>query len=405
MSAARTAAAVWVAGVGLLAAAAVLDATGNSSFGGVLAIGPLLLVYGTVGLVLAARAARNVIGWIFLFLATMFGAALAGEAFARGSFRTGGDHAAATVVAAVANALQGAILIGSLATMLMVFPDGRLPSPRWRPVGGATAAATFGALLAGAFVPGRLATAPIENPTALSGTAASIASAVQGVSYLVLVGVVVLAAGGIVHRFRRASGVRRQQLKWLVAAAAVMAACWICAIPLWVISTGWSEVVWTAAFVLGAVSFPLATGVAILRYRLYDIDVIIRRTAAYALLVVVLAAVYLAGVAGLGAVLRSITGASGALAVTLSTLAVAAAFQPARRRIQRAVDRRFARDRYDAERALAGLAARLRDHVELETIRTDVLDLVSSTVRPRHASVWLRAVTIPERPPGTTEVS
>jgi hypothetical protein len=403
---ARAAGAGWVAVVACLAAALALALAGGGPLAPPLTVGPVAMVYATTGAVLGLRLRRgHPIGGIYLAVSVVISISLLGEEYARTAFRSPGDHPAATVVAVIANLLQGPIMIGLLVGMLLIFPEGHLPSRQWRHAARAAAAATAGALVAGVVVPGTLPTAPIQNPLAVHGIVARVASVTQALSYLALVGLFVLAASSIVARFRHATGVRRQQLKWLVAAAGFMAFTWICAIPLWIISAGWSDVVWTALFVVGVSTIPIATGFAILRYRLYDIDVIIRRTVAYALLVVVLAAVYLVGVAGLGAVLRSVTGASGALAVTLTTLAVAAAFQPVRARTQRTVDRRFARDRYDAEQALAGLTARLRDGVELEAIRSDVLALVDSTVRPRSASLWLRAVTVPERPPGTTEVS
>jgi hypothetical protein len=201
----------------------------------------------------------------------------------------------------------------------------------------------------------------------------------------------VAAAIGQVRRFRGATGLLRQQLKWLVASTSLLGVTFGCAIALWSISASWSGAVWTLLFTLSTASLPIATGVAILRYRLYDIDVLIRRTVTYAVLVVVLGACYLAGIWLLGGLLRSLTGASGAVAVTISTLAVLAAFQPLRARVQATVDRRFARQRYDAARALAALSSRLREHVELEAIEHDLLTLVDSTVQPRHASLWLRS--------------
>jgi hypothetical protein len=136
---------------------------------------------------------------------------------------------------------------------------------------------------------------------------------------------------------------------------------------------------------------PVAIVFAVLRYRLYEIDVIIRRTIVYAVLVAVLAAVYLGGVTVVGGLLRTVTGGSGAIGVTVSTLAVAAAFQPLRRRIQRAVDHRFYRGRYDAARTLESFSGRLREQVEIETVSGEVLDVVRQTLQPAHVSLWLRS--------------
>jgi len=157
----------------------------------------------------------------------------------------------------------------------------------------------------------------------------------------------------------------------------------------------------------GFSAFPAATGVAILRYRLYDIDVVVNRTVVYTVLVASLATLYLGGVYVAQAALRSVSGQSSTLAVTASTLLVAGAFQPLRKRIQTMVDRRFYRSRYDADRTLEALASRLRRQIDLESTRGEVLAAVNETLRPAHATLWLRIpdpVTNPERPPGTTEV-
>jgi hypothetical protein len=140
-----------------------------------------------------------------------------------------------------------------------------------------------------------------------------------------------------------------------------------------------------------------------LRYRLYDVDIVIRRTLVYAVLVAAQAAVYLAGIAHFGVIFRSLTGLSGSFAVTLSTLAVAAVFNPLRHRIQRAVDRRFSRAAYDAQAAIESFAGELRQQIDLDVLSDRLLTTVRDTVRPRSASVWLAPVTIPERPSGTTE--
>jgi hypothetical protein len=148
---------------------------------------------------------------------------------------------------------------------------------------------------------------------------------------------------------------------------------------------------------------PAAVGLAMLRYRLYDVDLVIRRTLVYGALVAALAAVYVSGIVLLGVTLRSVTGASSSFAVTLSTLAVAAAFQPLRRRIQRAVDRRFYRAAYDAQAAVEAFTGELRQQIDLDVLSERLLKTVRETVRPRSASVWLASVTIPERATGKTE--
>jgi hypothetical protein len=202
----------------------------------------------------------------------------------------------------------------------------------------------------------------------------------------------VAAGAAITVRLRRSEGVTRLQLKWVAYAASLLGVIWL---------------FWTATFAapqpgpavqaveltiatLSLVAVPVAAGIAILRHRLFEIDVIIRRTLVYASLVAVLAVLYVAVIALVGRLLQSATGQSGALAVTASTLVVAAAFQPLRSRIQGAVDRRFYRRTLDSAQALQTFAGRLRDEVDLDSLEAEVLTAVQATMQPRHAFLWLR---------------
>ncbi len=225
----------------------------------------------------------------------------------------------------------------------------------------------------------------------------SLAGIVGVLDYAVVVLAVtmVASAASLVVRFRRAGPVEREQVKWLAAAAGFSA--WIYLVDLCIsVAAGGAgpEPVWRKliddTFVLSLGLIPAAIGVAILRYHLYEIDVIIRRTLVYATLVGSLALIYLAGVYGMQAAVRSVSGQSGTLAVTLSTLLVAAAFQPLRARIQRAVDHRFYRARYDAARTLDAFSGRLREQVDIETVSGEVLDVVRQTLQPTHATLWIR---------------
>ena len=187
-------------------------------------------------------------------------------------------------------------------------------------------------------------------------------------------------------RFRRSRGVERAQLKWLTYTAVITFG--LLLIP-FLVPPGWIKTLAAATSVFGVGLLPVAIGIAITRYRLYDIDVLIRRTLIYAVLSAVLLATYVGGVGLLQTVLAPLTAGSG-VAVAISTLAVVALFQPVRRRIQNAVDRRFYRATYDAERTLDSFAGRLRDEVDLESVRADLLHAVRETVQPAYASVWLR---------------
>jgi peptidoglycan/LPS O-acetylase OafA/YrhL len=193
----------------------------------------------------------------------------------------------------------------------------------------------------------------------------------------------VAAAGSLVVRFRRARGVERQQLRWLAFAAALAAVALLVAVAGGAMA---NDGVVLAALGTCVALLPLATGASILRYRLYDLDRIISRTLAYGLLTLLLGLGYAAVVLGLGQLL----GQDSSLVVAGATLAVAAVFQPARRRIQRAVDRRFNRRRYDAARTIAAFSARLRDEIDLATLTSELLAVVEQTMQPTRASLWLR---------------
>ena len=201
-----------------------------------------------------------------------------------------------------------------------------------------------------------------------------------------LVGLVV-GAGSLLARFRRARGTERLQLRWLALAAAVSAVALVLALA--TPTLGGETTLFQAAFGVSVGVLPLATGAAILRYRLYDIDRIISRTVAYGLLTVLLGLGYAAVVLGFGRLL----GRDSSLAVAAATLAVAAAFQPARRRIQQGVDRRFNRRRHDAAQLIAAFSARLRDQVDLATLTGELLTVVDQTMQPTRASLWLRPQT------------
>jgi len=198
-----------------------------------------------------------------------------------------------------------------------------------------------------------------------------------------LVGLLV-AAGSLVVRFRRARGLERQQLRWLALAAALSAAALLAAVAVAVLGAPLGVVLIAAG--ISVALLPLATGAAILRYRLYDLDRIISRTLAYGLLTVLLGSGYAAVVLGLGRLL----GRDSSLIVAAATLAVAALFQPLRRRIQSVVDRRFNRRRYDAAQTIAAFSAHLRDEIDLATLTGELLTVVDQTMQPTQASLWLR---------------
>jgi hypothetical protein len=275
--------------------------------------------------------------------------------------------------------------IACLGFVLLLTPTGSLPSPRWRWWARVAAAAPVLHVVALTLTPQALDQAyrSVSNPLGLQAVQPSI-TVIGHLAIGVTVVAVVVGALSLVVRFGRALGIERQQLRW-VALAAVLAS-------LAILMALAAMVTRNAAMLAGAlgVSFavlPPAIGAAILRYRLYDLDRILSRTLAYGLLTVVLAGGYAAVVLGLGELL----GRDSSLVVAAATLAVAALFQPARRRIQQAVDRRFNRRRHDAARIIAAFGARLRDQVDLDSLTVELLGAVDQSMQPTRAWLWLRS--------------
>jgi hypothetical protein len=340
-----------------------------------------------VGGILSLRVPRNPLGLVFLCLGVTLSVGLAADAYAGPAVHLPGYVA----VAVAANLLEELLWVW-LPVMLLLFPGGELPSPRWRPVGivvGVSAAAVAVTILGSPGTIGGFSnTLQIENPLRVSGIIGLVIGVAGGIGFITLVLVTVVMVGSLTARFRRARGDERQQLKWFAAAAAFLAAAVVSGpLGLWSV---WSGNVWVFLWALATTTLVLAMGIAILRYRLYGIDVIIRKTLVYATVVGSLAVVYLGGIYLIGNLLQTLTGQSGPLAVTLSTLTIAAMFDPLRTRVQRAVDHRFYRGKYDAARTLERFSGRLRDQIELDALSADLLGVVNLTLQPIQASLWLR---------------
>lgn len=369
---------LFLAGLALLVAARYLPVALAAAF-----LTEMALPF--VGLFIVRRAGNRV-GWIFL----ASGLALSIQAFAFGYGAYGLAHDPGSLPAAVVVAWVGEIvwlpqLVLGTMFLFLLFPDGRLPSRRWRPVVylGIAGAALIEATVVGA--PTLYAYPQHRSP--LGGFASeSTLEAIASIGGILLLATTLLALSALVVRYRRAEPGGRQQIKWFVYAAAVYLAG---EVTFNVMEVGRDSVALSLLSAAGALLVPTAVAVAIVRHRLYDIDVIINRTLVYATLTVILGATYLASVVGLQSVLAPLTDDSD-LAVAASTLAVAAMFRPVRERVQRLIDKHFYRLRYDAGKTLELFAARLRDEVDLEHLRSDLLALVGTTMHPRHASLWLR---------------
>lgn len=346
----------------------------------------LILSFPAVGLLITRRHPGHLVAWTFLSLGLGAEVLFAGQGY--------GLYGTVTAPNAVPGArwvlwLLGwswAILSAALPVLLLVFPTGRLPSPRWKWAAIAAAVgAGFLALSDGTHAwqvvarPADDFFKPSERDPALE------ALYVGGNALWVLA--TLAAASSVVLRYRGARGEERQQIKWF-AYAAVFAGVSAAAAGIWYADPRVGGIAAGAAAVAG-VTIPIAAGIAILRYRLYDIDLVIERTVVYGAVSVLLLATYVTGVVVLQALLRPITTGSD-LAVAGSTLSVVALFQPLRQWVQDAVDRRFYRARYDAARTLDAFGARLRNDVDLDSVRADLVEVIGETLRPTHASVWLR---------------
>jgi hypothetical protein len=348
-------------------------------------------VFAIVGLVVAWRKPRNPIGWILLGIAAFGTLSQDGSYYAVADYRLRHGSLPFGWVAMLAQLCWApAITLGGLAFLL--FPDGRLPSPRWRWVlwtyltwaalfmGGALA------LTIGAAIGHDIHVGAGGDLLILDHPAGSEAwwGVVSNVFPPWLIVTLLAALGRQVLSYRHSSSERQQQLKWLLSGSAIGGACIIVTFRLSDSSSGIVRIL-GAITLIGGLALPVSMAVAILKYRLYDIDRIISRTLAYAILTGLLIGVYASLVLLATEVLRI----HSAVAVAGATLAAAALFNPVRRRVQRAVDRRFNRARYDAETTVAAFAARLKDAVDLDTVRADLASVVHTALEPSHVSVWI----------------
>jgi hypothetical protein len=362
----------------------------------------LVLLGCPVAAVLILRSQpRNRIGWLLMAIGLVWAlCGSAADAYTRFALRTGPEALPSAGVAALMSTLVWVPGVGLMGTfLLLLFPDGHLPSRRWRPVAWASGFVITSVTITLALTPGKLEVgdAPnLQNPLGWAQAAPVLQSLQAGLIPLLPL-CVVACATALVLRFRRSHGVERLQLKWLATAAAAVAGIYLLSIAGGVLTGAmfggreqptWMDALDSLSF-LAFLCIPAAIGVAVLKHRLYDIDVVINRTLVYGSLTIGLGSVYIGSVLLLQLLLNSFTSGSD-LAVAGSTLAVAALFGPARSRIQTAVDRRFYRSRYDAARTLDEFAVRLRNELDLDAIGSDLSATVEETVRPAHVSLWLR---------------
>jgi hypothetical protein len=348
--------------------------------------------YSTVGAILASRLPKSPIGWLFCAIGLSFGVV-----------HFSAEYAIYALLARPGSLPWGEAsiwlwswvwvpAIGLVVFLDLLFPDGRLPSARWRWFARFTIAAVAVGVILAAFSPGPILELPIRNPLGIEGFP-NVYRPVEVFMYTL----VVVGASSMLLRLRRAGWIERQQIKWFAYATAVAISGIILKNTIFLM-TGETWVWWVGLVltVIGLAGNPIGMGVAIFRYRLYQIDLIINRTLVYGSLTATLVALYFGVIVLLQRVFVAFTGDTSTLAVVASTLLIAALFNPLRRRIQSFIDRRFYRRKYDARKTLESFSAQLRDETDLEALRGDLVGVVRETMQPAYVSLWLRPETAPE---------
>jgi hypothetical protein len=359
-----------------------------------------IVSFSAVGALIASQRPENPIGWLFLAAALFYGIQIPGEEYAVYALLTNpGSLPLGAELAWLTDWIWAPGFGLILVFLPLLFPDGHPPSRRWRTV------AWLGGLSIGLIcVLTSIVLWPERGPTLLQlgGYAGEVEAWRSAVLdwVLRLGGPMLLLAGlgaviSLVVRFRRARGDVRQQIKWFASAAALTVV-WLFVFQQ--STRGLPEAIVALSGLLVIASIPVATGIAILRYRLYDIDLIINRTLVYGSLTLMLALIYFGGVATTQAIFGALTGQEeqSQLAVVVSTLVIAALFMPLRRRIQSFIDRRFYRRKYDARKTLEAFSTKLRDETDLEALSDDLVGVVRETMQPAHVSLWLRPEVSPK---------
>jgi cytochrome b subunit of formate dehydrogenase len=349
--------------------------------------------YSIVGAIVASRLPKSPIGWLFCAIALCFGVVHFSAEYATyallspsGSLPRGEAFAW----------LTSWVWVGGLSLVVfldLLFPNGRLPSVRWRWFARFTALALLPAAILAALSPGLITSSTLHNPLGIEGLP-NVTMPVQAFMYaLIVVGV-----ASMLTRLRHAGTIEQQQIKWFAYATVVVISGVI--LKNIVYPTVGVKWIWWVGLILtgvGVVSSPVAMGLAIFRYRLYEIDILINRTLVYGSLTITLIALYFGAIVVSQRVFVALTGEQSTLAVVASTLAIAALFSPLRRRIQGFVDRRFYRRKYDARKTLEDFSAQLRNEADLEALNDDLVGVVRETMQPAHVSLWLRPDTAQQR--------
>ena len=391
----------------LIALGIVFEALGNSTssslgvgfaakaLGGAAAI----LVFPVVGVVILSRRPGHPIGWILCTMNLGWAINHFAGSYARYALVANPGSLPAGKLAVWLYFWPGFVSIGLFVFLGLLFPDGTLLSPRWRPVAWLVAGYIVVAPVALAFAPGPIDDTigfAVTNPAGVGGSLGGVLHLAAGVVQMLTVPLFAVAAVSLILRQRRARGQERQQLKWFTSSVAVVAVLVIVQSAIMVGYGSQAEMpVWARLFedvgnVIDALIPAVAACIAILKYRLYEIDIIINRTLVYGSLTATLVLFYFGGIVVLQRVFVALTGQKSTLAVVASTLAIAALFNPLRRGLQGFVDRRFYRRKYDAAKTLEAFNSRLREETDLDALGEDLVEVVRETMQPTHASLWLR---------------
>ena len=349
--------------------------------------------YPTVGAIVASRRPENPVGWLLCLYGLVISISYFCAEYAIYALLAEPNSLPAAEVLVWIVSWMLSIIVGLPALLYLLFPTGRLPSRRWRWVAWLIAALVLAGVITSAFSSGALmgVLGPIRNPLGIEGFTGVYKALLYFISPVALSAVVL----SVFMRLRRAAGVERQQIKWFAyaAAASVMATSLAYLVPGVIDTPLWFERMGFALNIAFIPAIPIAIGIAILRYRLYDIDRIINRTLVYGALSATLVALYFGGIVMLQRVFVLLTGQQSTLAVVASTLLIAALFTPLRRLIQGFIDRRFYRSKYDARKTLEAFSAQLRNETDLEALSDDLVGVVRETMQPAHVSLWLRPET------------
>jgi hypothetical protein len=352
------------------------------------------MVFAIVAALIVSRQPRNALGWVMMVPVGLYVVGGPIASYIESLAPSNPEPTVPILLMAWFNGWNWLLLIIPLLFIMLLFPNGQPPTPRWRWVGVAAIVwAGLFVLLTVLLQQINAATTPnlvLDNPIGVLGKETVERLRLIGVWIVGLLALVVVCAGALFVRYRRANATEREQIKWLLYACALFLVVYVGG---FVSGLGGSSSVvgyiWDVFFGLSVIALPAAIGIAILRYRLYDIDIIINRTLVYGLLTATLVALYFGVIVVLQRVFVVFTGQQSTLVVVASTLLIAALFNPLRRRIQYFIDRRFYRSKYDARKTLEDLSTKLRDETDLEALNDDLLGVVRETMQPAHVSLWL----------------